>query len=195
MNDDILRLQDDKTPRADAIRNRKRLLETADRLFREHGVAKITMSAIAEEAQVGKGTLYRHFTDKSEVCIALLDADMQALQARTFATLSDIRPPADKLAWFLAECATYVIDHITLLQETAHVHSSSLLVHQAHGWWRQTIRGLLLQCGVSGDVEYCADVLYVLLDVQTLRYQHLLMNYPITRIVSGLHQTLYKLIV
>ncbi len=42
--------------RADAARNRARLLEAATRLVEEHGVANVTMEAVAAAASVGKGT-------------------------------------------------------------------------------------------------------------------------------------------
>ncbi|MEL6216458.1 MAG: helix-turn-helix domain-containing protein, partial [Pseudomonadota bacterium] len=77
----LIIFDDDGTPsRADARRNRKLLLETAQALFEANGVDAVSMTAIADAADVGKGTLYRHFPNKAALCNALLDEDMHALQ-------------------------------------------------------------------------------------------------------------------
>src|SRR4051812_47463571 len=59
--------------RADAARNRARLLEAAARLIAEHGVAGVTMEAVAAAAEVGKGTVFRRFGDRTGLLLALLD--------------------------------------------------------------------------------------------------------------------------
>src|SRR3712207_7058526 len=50
--------------RADAARNRLRVLAAAERLFAERGVGGVTMDDVAAAAGVGKGTLYRRVTPK-----------------------------------------------------------------------------------------------------------------------------------
>jgi AcrR family transcriptional regulator len=55
--------------RADAQRNRERLLKAAARAFSEDG-ADVTLESIAKDAGVGIGTLYRHFPTRE----ALIDA-------------------------------------------------------------------------------------------------------------------------
>ena len=51
------------TMRADALRNRQRILDAAREAFTEHGQSA-QMDDIARRAGVGVGTLYRHFTTK-----------------------------------------------------------------------------------------------------------------------------------
>lgn len=178
----------EKQPRADATRNRELLLETARALFRREGVANVTMSAIAEAAGVGKGTLYRHFPDKAAICLALLDTEMHALQARVFDYLRQPYTPEEKLRWFLGEVAVYIHEHIDILSidEAGAPH---LALHQrAHAWWWQTIRGLLTQLSVAGDADYWADTLYIMLSVGTIRYQLYTRNYTLERICTGLQK-------
>ena len=67
-------------PRADAARNRRRVLEAAAALFAA-GVAAVTMDDVVAAAGVGKGTLYRSFGDKSGLAAALLDERERQLQA------------------------------------------------------------------------------------------------------------------
>jgi AcrR family transcriptional regulator len=58
-----------RRPRRDAQENRERLVEVAARLFAEHGL-DAAPAAVAREAGVGVGTLYRHFPTRE----ALVDA-------------------------------------------------------------------------------------------------------------------------
>ncbi|MRT44956.1 helix-turn-helix transcriptional regulator, partial [Xylella fastidiosa subsp. multiplex] len=72
---------DEPCLRADAARNRARLLEAATRLIAEHGVAAVTMEGVAAAAQVGKGTVFRRFGDRTGLLMALLDHSARTLQA------------------------------------------------------------------------------------------------------------------
>lgn len=193
MDDHLYLTPNEKTPRADATRNRQLLLATAEDLFKAHGVEHVTMSAIADAAQVGKGTLYRHFADKAALCIALLDQDMRALQAHVLEAMGNPHTSAsDKLAWFLEEVLRYVEAHLGFLCESVN-HPHHIGTHQAHGWWRQTIRGLLAQMNPAQDLDYLTDLLYILVDVPTVRYQ-LQRGYTLQRMIEGLHTTLGKLL-
>lgn len=52
--------------RSDAIRNRQRILDSAAELFAERGLG-VSLDTVADQAGVGVGTVYRHFTAKREV--------------------------------------------------------------------------------------------------------------------------------
>ncbi len=189
-NEKIIPLHVDRPIRADAIRNRRLLLDTALALIQANGIEQVTMSDIAKEAGVGKGTLYRHFTDKAQICHALLDEDMRDFQRQTLTMMRSNPDPLTSLRWFLESAVKYVLDHSDLLQEAANESGLDMLRHPAHLWWRQTIAGLLARLQPAGDASYIADVLYILLDVQTIRFQRLTHRYDLTRIVAGLHMTL-----
>lgn len=64
--------------RADARRNRTRILEAARELFAEHGF-DAQVEQIANRAGVGVGTVYRHFPNKSEMLEALIEERFKAL--------------------------------------------------------------------------------------------------------------------
>jgi AcrR family transcriptional regulator len=68
-------------PRADAQRNRDHILDIAEQHFSEHGVTG-SLEAIAKQAGVGVGTLYRHFPNREELLAALLSARDDALVTR-----------------------------------------------------------------------------------------------------------------
>jgi AcrR family transcriptional regulator len=57
--------------RADAQRNRARILDAAEVVFAAEGI-EVPVDTIAEKAGVGVGTLYRHFPTKEKLCEAIL---------------------------------------------------------------------------------------------------------------------------
>jgi AcrR family transcriptional regulator len=68
--------------RADARRNRERILCEAARLFAERGVDQVSMDDVAHAAGVGKGTLYRRFEDRAQLLRALIEQPERELQDR-----------------------------------------------------------------------------------------------------------------
>ncbi|KRO11740.1 transcriptional regulator [Lactiplantibacillus xiangfangensis] len=57
--------------RKDAVENRAKILATAAKLFQQRSVSAVSMKDIASTAQIGTGTLYRNYPNKSELCLAL----------------------------------------------------------------------------------------------------------------------------
>jgi AcrR family transcriptional regulator len=89
--------------RADAARNRVRVLAAADRLFARRDGREVTMEQIARAAGVGKGTLYRRYPDVASIAQALLDEHERALQDRLLRgppPLGPGAPPPERLAAF-----------------------------------------------------------------------------------------------
>jgi AcrR family transcriptional regulator len=89
-----------RKPRADAQRNRERILEVAKRAFARSG-ANTSLDDIASQARVGPGTLYRHFPTREELLQAVYRSEMEKLVAaeRKFA---QTMPPMEALrAWLL----------------------------------------------------------------------------------------------
>ena len=66
--------------RADAARNRLRILEAAARLVDERGIEHVSMEDVACTAGVGTGTLYRRFGDRAGLALALLEEDTREFQ-------------------------------------------------------------------------------------------------------------------
>ncbi len=67
--------------RADAERNRRRLLDAARTLFAERGL-EVSLDDIAREAGVGVGTAYRRFRSRDEIVDALFDEHLADIIAR-----------------------------------------------------------------------------------------------------------------
>lgn len=188
MNDDLILNDSPQPSRADAVKNRALLLETARRLFTQKSVENVSMKAIAEAAGVGKGTLYRHFENKSQLCHALLDQETRDLQESSLRRLQNQGAPTDDLVWFVEQVAHFVIRNLDLLFIEEPELRVIMLAHPAHLWWRQTIRGLLGRIKPSGelDLDYTSDMIYVMLDARTIYFQMRVIGYDDTRIINGL---------
>src|SRR5215475_7288851 len=76
----------EKPLRADAERNRRRLLDAAESLFRERGL-DVGVGEIAERAGVGRGTLFRNFPSKEHLIAAIVVERMQESVERGRAAL------------------------------------------------------------------------------------------------------------
>jgi AcrR family transcriptional regulator len=94
-----------KLPRADAQRNRARVLAAAHEVFAAEGLS-VNVDVIARRAGVGVGTLYRHFPTKEALFEAIVLADLEAFveQARALANSDE---PGEALYGFLER----IVDH------------------------------------------------------------------------------------
>ncbi len=95
-----------RKPRADAQRNRERILEVARLAFTRHG-SEATLDDIARRADIGPGTLYRHFPTRDALIEAIYRSEVEKLTAagQRFAVTM---PPLEALrAWMLL-----FIDHV-----------------------------------------------------------------------------------
>ncbi len=89
-----------RAPRADAQRNRERILEVAKEAFARHG-ANASLDDIAKQVGVGPGTLYRHFPTREELLQAVYRAELEKL-AEAGQKFSQTMTPAGALrAWLL----------------------------------------------------------------------------------------------
>lgn len=89
----------DRALRADAERNRRRLLDAAQELFGERGL-DVGVADIAERAGVGRGTLFRNFASKEDLIAAIVVDRMK--EATEFGrTLLDAPDAGEALFGFL----------------------------------------------------------------------------------------------
>jgi AcrR family transcriptional regulator len=90
---------EDRHLRADAERNRRRLLDAAESLFRERGL-DVGVGEIAERAGVGRATLFRNFPSKEHLIAAIVVERMNEAIA-SGRELLDAADPDDALFQFL----------------------------------------------------------------------------------------------
>jgi AcrR family transcriptional regulator len=192
----------DRSERRDAVANRALILETADSLFAARGVANVTMADVAQAAEVGKGTLYRRFANKGELCLALLDTQMRDFQEAMLSRMRQLSEQGvsrlDQLDRFLDALVYFVDRHAPLLCE---VQRAGLLegagetdLQQPHFWQHMTVSGLLQGAMDDGDlppdldIVYTADALLAALNANLFRFQREGRDFSLERISAGLRR-------
>jgi AcrR family transcriptional regulator len=93
----------DRELRADARRNRDRVLRTAQQLFATNGLG-VSLDEIARRAGVGPGTVHRHFPTKQALYLAVATDQIEQLvaQAKTLAATDDPAALFTQLARMMA---------------------------------------------------------------------------------------------
>jgi AcrR family transcriptional regulator len=95
--------------RADAERNRQRILTTARRLYASEGLG-ISMNALAREAGVGKATLFRHFPTPQQLMDAVFADRMDAYVQATTQALAEDDPWHGFVRYIWAICEMQALD-------------------------------------------------------------------------------------
>jgi len=141
-----------RKPRTDAQRNRERILEVAKEAFTRFG-ADASLDEIAKQAEVGPGTLYRHFPTRDALIEAVYRSEVEKLAAAE-GKFTETMPPVEALrAWMLL-----FIDHIAAKQIIAPALNSlvggpSKLFEGSRGQVQGAIDALVKRAIKSGDIR------------------------------------------
>lgn len=155
--------------RADAARNRAKVLAAAAELFAAQGVDSVSMDAIAAAAGVGKGTLFRRFGDKAGLAVALLDERERELQAAILSGPPPLGPgaaPADRLHAFVDAYLDYAVGHLALVRMSETAAPGARYRIGAYRFWHRHMSILLAECG--GDAASLAHAVLAPLGAEHL---------------------------
>jgi AcrR family transcriptional regulator len=174
------------TERADAARNRQKILCSARRLVEERGLANVSMDEIAADAGVGKGTLFRRFGDRASLAHALLDAtesEFQEQLIRGEAPLGPGAPPCQRVIAFGEAMIDLCVARRDLLVEV-----------QAGGRWLRTgiyagyrthLAYLIAQAAPEQDAEFAADALLSVLRADLVHHLVVDRGMDVARLKDG----------
>jgi AcrR family transcriptional regulator len=174
--------------RADARRNRLRVLEAAERLFTERGVKNVSLDAIAAEAGVGKGTVFRRFGDRAGLAVALLDEREQELQAKIISgppPLGPGAPPVVRVMAFLDAYLDLLDRHVALFMDSENASDGARYRIGSYHLWHRHLSHLIEAARPELDADYTAHVVLAPLAADlhhALREQ----GYDLTRMKTGL---------
>src|SRR5688572_308811 len=151
--------------RADAARNRVKILEAARRLVDKHGIEHVSMDKLAEEAGVGKGTIFRRFGDRGSLARALLDDRERRFQddfIRGEPPLGPGAPPVERLRAFGHEMMGILEGHGDLILAAEHGAYARFKAPPYHVY-RVHVMSLLEELDPRLDAAYHADSLLAVL--------------------------------
>ncbi|MBE1875567.1 TetR/AcrR family transcriptional regulator [Myceligenerans pegani] len=174
--------------RADAARNRSRLLDVAARLVAEHGAANVTMDAVAAGAAVGKGTVYRRFGDRAGLMLALLDHAGRAFQEAFISgppPLGPGAPPTDRLRAFGAGLIEHHLRYRDLYLAAELPPDRRYTDDPPRALYARHISGLLAAAETGGDTELLTETLLASLDPALLAHLRAQRGMSQERITAG----------
>jgi AcrR family transcriptional regulator len=133
---------------------REAILDTTAALVTEHGLRAVTMAQIAEQAGIGRATLYKYFSDVEAILCAWHDRQIN----NHLGYLAEIRDQADDPGQRLEAVlrAYAVINHQTHGHHStelgAFLHRDERLVHAQHQL-HQLVRDLIAEATATGDIR------------------------------------------
>lgn len=147
---------DGRKPRADAQRNRERILEAAKEAFTRSG-ATASLDDIAKQAGVGPGTLYRHFPTREELLRTVYRSGLEELAAaeRKFA---QTMPPIEALrAWLLLFVDGIAAKQLIAPAVNTLVGDPKKVFEASYARVHEAIRALVTRAIKSGDIRRDLD--------------------------------------
>ncbi|MFF7244552.1 TetR/AcrR family transcriptional regulator [Embleya sp. NPDC008237] len=189
-----LPMAEDRPPeRADAARNRRRILDAAGRIVAEQSPEALTMNAVAHATGIGVGTVYRRFGDVASLLFALLDEREQAFQAAFLAgppPLGPGAPAADRLRAFLYALLDRVAEQHAMLLAAEVADPCARYVSPPYRALRIHTATLIAQLRPDADAATVADFVLSPLAPSMLHHLRTDRGLTIPEIKSALDQTL-----
>jgi AcrR family transcriptional regulator len=173
-------------PRADAARNRERILAAASRLFEQRGAGCVSMDDVADAAGVGKGTLFRRFGSRALLAAAVLSEHERALQEtiiRGDPPLGPGAPPQERLVAFGEAWLDLLSVHAELI--AAADSTSARFDSPPYAARRLHMRLLLEAADPECDAELVAELLLESLRADWFIYMREVRGVSLERLKTG----------
>ena len=167
----VLGQRDERPERADAARNRERVLAAAAELIARHGVDGLSMDQVAKAAGVGKGTLFRRFGDKAGLAVALLDERERGLQQRLLSgppPLGPGAPAGDRLLAFVDAYLEHAVENLELVRMSETASPGARYRVGSYRLWHRHVEVLLQEDRPDVDADALSHVLIAALQADLL---------------------------
>ena len=141
-----------RRPRADAVRNRERVLEAAKTVFSAGG-PDASLEAVAKRAGVGIGTLYRHFPTREALFEAVYRREVQQLVELAEALKSEASPVDALRRWLRSNVELVATKKGMSAALQLAVHGSSELYAHTFGRLTKAVGALLDRAIAAGEIR------------------------------------------
>jgi AcrR family transcriptional regulator len=168
-----LPLAGERPERADAARNRERILAAARDLIARKGVREITLEQVAKAAGVGRATLFRRFPDRATLLLALLDEHERELQDAILDGDPPLGPgaaPGSRLTSFAEALFDLTIEHRELLLGLETTAPLARMRTGAYAVWHLHLVGLLREIRPDANADVLADLMLGLYDAELQQF-------------------------
>jgi AcrR family transcriptional regulator len=150
-----------RKPRADAQRNRERILEVAKEAFTRSG-ANASLDDVARQSGVGAGTLYRHFPTRDALLEAVYRTEVEKLAAAE-KKFAESMPPIEALrAWMMLFVDYIATKKIIAPALNAMVGGHSKVIEASYAQTQAAIRALVKRAIESGEMRRDIDAVDLL---------------------------------
>lgn len=146
----------ERRPRADAQRNRERILEAAKQAFTRWG-ANASLDDIARQAGVGPGTLYRHFPSREELLLAVYRTEIEKLAAAGGELARSMTPIEALRAWLLLFVDAIAAKQLIAPALNTLVGDHKKIFEASYEQMQEAIRSLVRRAIKSGDIRKDLD--------------------------------------
>jgi AcrR family transcriptional regulator len=171
--------------RSDAARNRAALLDAAQRLIDRDGIDALTMDALAADARVGKGTVFRRFGSREGLMGAILNRSETEWQAAVISGPPPLGPGApawERLLAFGRSRLETTLRHADLIRSAGAMSTRS---YAAYSFAAMHMRHLLSELGVTGDLPLLAVALMSPFEQPILDQQVRIEGIDVDRVYAG----------
>ena len=197
-----------RSERRDAAEHRQRILDSAQRLFAEHGVDAVSMHQIALAAGIGQGTLYRRYRHKGELCMDLMREHHEQFAEEVAALFAQTEsaPALERLDGLLLQMVALLEDQVAFLGPIGGTtaqddrcnepgRSSDFSFQQSpwYLWLHELLSGVLTEAVDRGelaplDVPFTVDTMLAVLNPPFYRFQRLERGFSQEHILQGLRR-------
>jgi AcrR family transcriptional regulator len=194
--------------RRDAAEHRQRILDSAQRLFAEHGVDAVSMHQIALATGIGQGTLYRRYRHKGELCMDLMREHHErfAEEVSVLFAQTETAPALERLDGLLLKMVALLEDQATFLgpiggtlsgddqcNEPGRSRDFSFQQSPWHLWLHELLSGVITEAIereelVPLDIPFTVDTMLAVLNPPFYRFQRLERGFSQERILQGLRR-------